>query len=315
MPATNPSYGVYLAIFSLIGSPSSELFVTISASLLAPTKQEMFTFYKRRFTKLIGPFLFWSLIVVIIDYSQGELNYHQVFGKLIWFPLFPVTGVYWFVYAICGLYLIIPIISPWLENASPKMFLFALLLCLITFVLPYFNLLFEEELYQITGNYYFILNNFGGFIGFLFVGVFLRKYPVHFKRKINAFCIVLLLFLLGSIPVIYGTLFNRNVLLIARENLSITSMLYVTAIFIFFQNFNLSNKIESFFNIIAKYSFGIYLIHIIVIRDFVWKIFMMKRIKNPLVETPVIAVSSLLICLGIIYLIAKLPKSKYIVGV
>src|SRR5690606_41090908 len=74
MPNSNPAFGIFLAGFSLLSSPSSELFVTISASLLAPTKQSMFEFYLKRFSKLIGPFLFWSFIVVLIDYTQAEIS-------------------------------------------------------------------------------------------------------------------------------------------------------------------------------------------------------------------------------------------------
>src|SRR5690606_12155365 len=142
--------------------------------------------------------------------------------KLLLFPISPVTGVYWFVYAICGLYLIIPIISPWLEMATRKMFYFILSLWSLTLLFPYLNLIFEKSIYDIDGDYYFILNYLGGFVGFLFLGVYLRKYPINFKSKINSICFLFTLFLLGSLPVIYGVLYNREILLISRENLSIT---------------------------------------------------------------------------------------------
>src|SRR5690606_15270186 len=166
----------------------------------------------------------------------------------------------------------------------------------------------------IDGDYYFILNYLGGFIGFLFLGVFLRKYPIQFKSKINSIFFLLILFLLGTLPVIYGVLYSREVLLISRENLSITSMLYVAGIFIFLQNFRLPSFIENFFNLIAKYSYGIYLIHLLVVRDIVWNLLANNRIPHPLIETPLITFVSLIICLMIVILISKLPQSKNIIG-
>lgn len=314
MPATNPGFGLFLAGFSLLSSPSSELFVTISASLLAPTKQGMFEFYKKRFSKLIGPFLFWSIFVVTIDYLQGEINFIEAGTKMLLFPISPVTGVYWFVYAICGLYLIIPIISPWLETATKKMYYFVLALWALTLLLPYLNLILDKPIYSINGSYYFVLNYLGGFVGFLFLGIFLRRFPYEFNNKRNSLIFLSILFLLGSFPVLYGVLFNREVLLISRENLSITSMLYVSVIFIFLQNFKLPSFIELFFNLIAKYSYGIYLIHLLVVRDIIWKVLENNRIQHPLVETPLITLASLSLCLVIVLLISKLPRSKIIIG-
>lgn len=313
MPASNPAFGMFLAGFSLLSSPSSELFVTISASLLAPSKQGMFEFYKKRFSRLIGPFLFWSVVVVLIDFIQGEISFNEAGTKLLLFPISPVTGVYWFVYAICGLYLVIPIISPWLQMATKKMFYFILALWSLTLLLPYMNFI-KKSFYDIDGNYYFILNYLGGFIGFLFLGVFLRKFPIEFTKKRYAILFLFSLFLLGSLPVIYGVLYNREVLLISRENLSITSMLYVAGIFIFLQNFRLPSFIERFFNLIAKYSYGIYLIHLLVVRDIVWNLLANNRIHHPMIETPLITMVSLLICLAVVILISKLPKSQNIIG-
>lgn len=314
MPNPNAAFGIFIAGFSLLSSPSSELFVTISSSLLAPTKLGMFEFYKKRFSKLIGPFLFWSLIVVAIDFIQGEINLYEAGTKMVLFPIEPVTGVYWFVYAICGLYLIIPIVSPWLESATKKMFYFILALWSLTLLLPYLNLILSKPIYSINGDYYFILNYLGGFVGFLFLGVFLRKFPLKFKKKGNTLLFLLALFLLGSVPVIFGVFYNREVLLISRENLSITSMLYVGGIFIFFQNYGLPSMIERLFNLIAKYSYGIYLIHLLVVRDIVWRIMENNRIYHPLIETPFITLVSLAICLILVIIIGKLPNSQNIIG-
>jgi len=316
MPALDESFGVFMAFFSLLGSPSSELFVTISASLLAPTKRDTFSFFKKRFSKLIGPFLFWSIIILIIDFFQGTINMAGFFEGILLFPIKPVTGVYWFVYTICALYFIIPLISPWLQKCNKKEMLFVLLLWGITILLPFVNFIFNKKIYDVNGNYYFVLVYFGGYIGYLFLGVFLRKYPLTFNNKLKALLLIIVLIILGTIPIAYGYIYNREILEISQENLSLTSVLYVIAIFCFFQNFKFSNTIESFLNLIARYSFGIYLIHIIVVRKFVWFYLLEEnRLSHPIIETPFIAILSLFLCILIVKVISYLPKSKYIIGV
>jgi surface polysaccharide O-acyltransferase-like enzyme len=230
-------------------------------------------------------------------------------------PFAPATGIYWFVYTICGLYLIIPIISPWLVKATKKEMRLLLSIWSITLFLPYLNYITGKNIYDIQGNYYFFLNYLGGFIGYLFLGVYLRKYPLTFKSKMYALLSILFFLSLGLIPIIIGYGFNRELLIIAQDNLSFTSVMFVISIFCFFQNFKLPNIIESAFNVVAKYSFGIYLIHIIVVRDIVWSFLNDNRISHPIIETPIICIISLILCIIVVWLISFLPKSKYIVGV
>ncbi|MNK67243.1 O-acetyltransferase WecH [compost metagenome] len=315
MPATNPNFGVFMVVFSLIASPSSELFVTVSSSLLLPTKLEMFEFYKKRFSKLLYPVLFWSVFIVFLQYGEGKVSIEKAFDKLVLIPIVPVVGVYWFVYTICGLYLIIPVISPWIATAKRKEILFLIGIWCITLILPYINMLTGKSIYNIQGDYYFILNYLGGFIGYMLIGVYLRKFPLIFQAKYKAVAVILACLLIGTIPIMYAYGFNKNALETLSDNLSVTSALYVVAIFCFFQNFTLPLIIEKFFNIIAKYSFGIYLIHIIIVRDVVWRFLAEHRLPHPLIETPMICITSLGLCLLIVKILSLLPKSKYFIGV
>lgn len=314
MPALDQSFGIYMVLFSIISSPSSELFVTISSSLLAPSKLNMFDFYKKRFKKLIPPFLFWSIIILIIGLFKTDFDFNLFLKKVLLFPIVPVTGVYWFVYAISGLYFVIPLISPWLEQAKKTELLFIISIWVITLLLPYLNIITGEDIYNINGDYYFILNYLGGFIGYLFLGVYLRRHPIVFNKRIYFYLTTILLITLGLIPFIYGYFFNRSSLSLIADNLSLSSTFFVSAIFILFQNIKLPSVVEYSFNTIAKYSYGIYLIHIIVVRDIVWRFFENNRLPHPILETPVIALVSLIICILIVKVISFLPKSNYIVG-
>ena len=100
-----------------------------------------------------------------------------------------------------------------------------------------------------------------------------------------------------------------------RENLSLSSAFLVTIIFTFFQNIQLNTLLEKLFNNIAKYSFGIYLIHIIVVRDIIWKVLENHRLPHPIIETPIIAIISLICSFLIVKILSLMPYSKYIIGV
>lgn len=314
MPTVDPAFGIFMVFFSLAASPSSELFISISSGLLAPTKLPMMEFYKKRFSKLIWPFLFWSVFMVAYRYFMGEIDSGTAIRKVVYFPLQPTEGVYWFVYAICGLYLINPIISPWLAVAKKKELHFVLALWGVTLLLPYLNMLTGKNIYAIDGDYYSIFGYIGGFAGYMLMGVYFKKFPYFIGNKWRAIMIVSALILVGTAPVLWSYMFNRSAIEIVMNNLSVTSALYVSAIYIFFKNFKFPDVLQYGMTKIAKYSFGIYLIHILVVREFVWKFLENHRLPHPLLETPFIAIISLFICLAIVKCLSFLPKSKYIIG-
>lgn len=130
----------------------------------------------------------------------------------------------------------------------------------------------------------------------------------------KAFFTVLAFLILGVVPFLVGYLLKVPAGDLIGNNLSLTSALFIIAIYLFFKNFKLPSSVEHLTRIIAKYSFGIYLIHILVVREFVWKMMEQARIPHPLIETPFIAIISLIICLLIVKSLSCLPKSEYFIG-
>ena len=314
MPALNPEFGIFMVLFSLMGSPSSELFVSISSSLLAPTKLSMKEFYKKRFSKLLWPFLFWSIFMVLYRYSVDEIDIQTVYRKIILFPLKATEGIYWFVYVIAALYLINPIISPWLKIATKKEMQFFILIWFITLLLPLLNIITKESIYELNGNYNFILVYMGGFIGYMLIGVYFKKFPVIFKSKSRAFLVVAVFILLGIIPFAVGLILKVSAGELIGNNLSLSSAFFVIAIYLFFKNFKLPSVLENITSSIAKYSFGIYLIHIFILQEVVWKFMKNFRLPHPLLETPIIALTTLAICFLVVKGLSYLPMSEYFIG-
>lgn len=314
MPAADADMaGKYYAFFSWFSSVNNALFFSLSGALLFPILLDTKTFYKRRFPKLVFPLLFWSVFALALYYVLGRETLAVSLRQLVMIPFTPAIGIYWFMYVLFGLYLFAPIISKWLEGATKKelelvLVLWAFTLCapVIDFVVP--------DMYNIEGSYYYMLNSFGGFVGYMLLGYYCSKYPVEFKSKTMLLlgCVAMEVGVFGILAIcqkIYGDYY------ILTDNLSIFTALRVYVYYTLFYNINdCLSRVQPYINQFAKYSYGIYLVHIFIMRNFVWLLFTNHRM-HPAVEVPLIVVASALLSFISVKLISKIPYSKYIIGV
>lgn len=311
MPVEDDSMGVWMGGISFLGSPSSELFLALSGMVLLPVHISMREFYKRRFLKLIPPVLCWSFVILVVYICLGKITVYDAFYSFVMIPLRPVVGVYWFIYVMIGLYLLAPIISKWLLDASKKQVQFFLFLWFINLTLPYLNLL-VPDFYRQSGSHYWTLNYFGGFIGYWLLGYYLRKWPLRIGMNVGWTTI-----LIFGVGYVFTLLIMKNKevdISPYMDNLQIGSALLVMILVTIIQKFPIrSGKLKDGLASLAKYSFGIYLIHILVVRDLVWLFFAKYRMFC-VFETFSIAIVSLLLSYFILRIISCLPKSKYIIG-
>jgi len=98
------------------------LFMVVSAFLLVPLKPgtTMGAFYRKRFTRILPPMLFFMLVYTFLPLLWGGMTCEQSLKDLARLPFnFPsMAGHLWFMYPLISLYIIIPVVSPWLERAS-----------------------------------------------------------------------------------------------------------------------------------------------------------------------------------------------------
>ena len=88
------------------------LFVMLSGALLLGKQESLKVFFKKRFTRILIPFLIWSVIMgVLLFYKE----HHGLSGCIGWIVNATLTkgviGIYWYVYLIAGLYLITPLLQ------------------------------------------------------------------------------------------------------------------------------------------------------------------------------------------------------------
>lgn len=260
---------------------------------------------------------FWSFMGVALRLLHHEADFSTAAKMILLMPIRPVKGEYWFLYVMIGLYLFAPIISCWLNQASKKQVECFLLFWAFNMILPWINELIPG-IYSQDGSYYWIFCYFGGFLGYWVLGYYLNKYPICFNTKAGVSVVLLSLLYLLSVFLmkIHGVDTSR-----LTDNLQIGSACLVALSFMIIKDVSdsyigrkyLNNKAAS----VAQYSFGIYLIHIFVVKYLVWKLMENNRMYgHPIFESLSVALLTILICLIIMFLFKKANKSlgKWLFG-
>lgn len=96
------------------------IFVMISGTLLLKNEIVLIPFLKKRLSRILFPFLFWSLILFGGNmFLKRPLSQSTIitsfFADIVNANINPI---YWFIYMLLGLYLIAPIINKWIMNCK-----------------------------------------------------------------------------------------------------------------------------------------------------------------------------------------------------
>lgn len=310
MPAVNADKeGFWMFTLSFIGSPSSELFLALSGTVLLPIKKGIREFYSRRFLKLLPPVIFWSIVGTFILILFDKFTFDSALSAIAYMPLRPVIGVYWFIYVMVGLYLFAPVISAFLSTASKRRIELYLCLWGVTLIMPWFYGLISDTFNQ-DGSHYWTLNYFGGFLGYWVLGYYLNKYPINigWNKKWITLLILSLIYPLSVLIMKLSGVETEEY----TDNLQLGSAVLVALLYTVVQKIRFGNRIQTFLTAVAKYSFGIYLIHILV-RNCVWQLFQNSQIHT-FPRTFIMAGIAMAASWLIIWCLSKLPYGKYITG-
>ena len=311
----------WVGILNSICRISVPLFVMISGYLLLPVKDEMGTFFKKRFTRVAIPFAVWCALYAIYWALKGQTDWAQAGINMLHIPVnFGVeVGHLWYVYMLIGLYLFAPIISPWIASASRRDMHFYLTIWVITLCLPYIHITYPQVLGECYWNHTPLLYYFSGFLGYLVLGAYIKKFMP--EKKTGYLPIGLLLIIAGYAITAGGfisllssvTDVSKLELTWQFETINVAMMSIGT--FLIFKNISFSNPSSiaaKGFTDISKISYGIYLAHIMVL-NFFYSLF--DSIISPIqLKIPLIAICTFIVSYLIIKLLSLLPKSKYIIG-
>ena len=179
---------VWVALLNSFPRACVALFIFASAYLQFPLHYSTGEFFKKRALRILPPFLFWTVIYALVwgqpvqNFKDLLLNFNYAAGHL------------WFVYMLIGLYLIMPLLSPWAEKVGKRELQVYIGIWLFTTIIPFIRQwvggpapviygpsgipnaakfpLWGEASWNTYGVFYYL----SGFIGYLLLGLYFRKF-------------------------------------------------------------------------------------------------------------------------------------------
>lgn len=331
----NPEEFLSGALFGSLVRCCVPLFVMISGVLLLPINADMGTFYSKRAKRILIPLVFWSMMLPVLYYLYFNFGIEGTVNPAIVMDNYTLdatlTKMYtflfnfnydttplWYLYMLIGLYLILPIISAWLIQASQRDIKRFLYVWLVSTLVPYIQMAAPSLGY--TGNYgsmglfgecywngFGIFYYFSGFLGFAVLAYYLKRFPLKWSWK-RTLSITIPLFVVGYAITALGFILTQKYFPGSYENLEVVWYFYginvlmmTVAVFITVQKTNMTPS--PFLSKVASLTFGIYLCHFIVVQfgyDLVY-----SNLNLPAyLQIPLIAIIAFSISLLIIWLMS-----------
>lgn len=179
----------WASLFDSLVRSCVPLFIIASSYLQLPSRYTAGEFFRRRTVRILVPFAVWTLVYACLwgepidNLKSLLLNFNYASGHL------------WFVYMLVGVYLLIPLLSPWAEKVSKRELKVYLWICLFTTLMPLIRDWMTEGGLAITygptglprqapyplwgecswnayGTFYYL----SGFVGYVLLGLYLRRF-------------------------------------------------------------------------------------------------------------------------------------------
>lgn len=164
------------------------LFIVASSYLQFPIHYSAGEFVRRRSVRILIPFLVWTVVYALV-WGEPVENFRNLI-----FNFNYAAGHLWFVYMLIGIYMIMPLLSPWAEKVGKRELQVYLAIWVFTLFIPLIRdwvggtMVFtygpsglpRQALYPLWGetswNSYGVFYYISGFVGYLFLGLYLRKF-------------------------------------------------------------------------------------------------------------------------------------------
>lgn len=303
------------------------LFMVVSAFLLVPMKPgvSMVSFYRRRFMRILPPMLCFMLIYSLLPLLWGGMTWEQSVAdlKMLAFNFPSMAGHLWFMYPLISLYLIIPVVSPWLEKSTAREERIFLYIFTFSTLLPWLHRGVGEELFgECFWNGFNAFWYCSGFLGYLVLAHYIRKHLSWSSAK--KMRIGLLCFLVGGAFTGWsfwykgtpGVLIYTPTLEWSWEFCTLNVLVATFGAFLMFSCIKIK-QVPRIVEQLSRMSFGMYLVHMIFLSTIAPAI-IGSDVAQPLLPVwlaiPVIAILTYVCCAVTVWLVRLLPGSKYIVG-
>ena len=296
------------------------LFVMITGYFLFPVGNER-TFFRKRFTRVLIPFVVWCAVYAFFYYGRGDISLHTALLDIAKIPINYGTevGHLWFVYMLMAIYLIAPVFSPWIVSASRKSMELFLVLWGVTLLLPFIHLFFSDVWGECYWNATPTLYYFSGFMGYAVLAAYIKRFWMAPSVRVNWIAVALVV--AGYAATLGGFLYRLGYehqvkSLELTWNFTTLNVAAMTAgLFLLFRNLRPNRSDSPVWRVIddmSRMSYGMYLAHIIVLSTIHSR--MAPLLGNAFVRIPTIAVTTFVLTYVAVKLISFLPGSKYLIG-
>lgn len=294
------------------------LFFMLSGYLLLGKREATTTYFIKRINRVVIPTAAWTVIYIFWKAYYVEHSIITVYS--FWSAAFvPVYPHFWYLYAIIGIYLYLPILRIIIQNADDTiLYYFVALWFFAVSVVPIFEQFTSVEHSMID------LEMISGYIGYLVIGYLLGRKTVS-KKTFWTMLIVALgsagASAIGSFELIeiqkkgnftnYFTWYLNPAVIL----LSVSTFLVFKH---FFENMRPLRSVlaTKTIKILSSASFGIYIVHVMFLYhlckgDFGIEFSVFP--KNPLYSTPMIAALTFTASFILVFILQKIPIVKKMV--
>ena len=296
-------------VFDSISRWAVPVFVMISGTLFLNKDYTLKELWLKKILRIIIVYFFWALAYSIIcgDRTFGSILNNTING---WYHL-------WFLFMIAGLYMVTPILKKIIESEQITKY-FLIVTFFITFLIPTllnFITLFNNEwinnIVKMLNSHIEEINICFGYTSYFVLGYYLNKKDISKKNRI-------IIYILGIVGAVSTILLMKASINDAGEatgkyysNFSLNILLEAIAVFVFAKyNF----KTNKFVKEVSKYSFGIYLVHAMILNELYTKFNITTCSFYPLVSVPIITIAVFIVSTIISAIINQIPiLKKYIV--
>ncbi|MCL2117272.1 MAG: acyltransferase family protein [Planctomycetaceae bacterium] len=295
------------------------LFVMLSGFLLMNKKRLLDKTFPWRLLKLLIPLIAWSAIYLLMQWISSGTNRDGVPITLSYGIKCILTGNaalhLWFLYMMFSLYLVAPILHAFVNSAKPLMIKYFLMLWFIAqFAWPILSKIacsaFDIDQIAPELTFYLVHN----FVGFFIAGYYFSSMNIRFRS--------FFLLLIGTIIVSLGIAYMGfkgyydRIALLGYLRVPFFVSLFLVLKYIGERRFFEHGHIAWFLARISSLTFGIYLVHYLVLRvlqDNALGFSLGIKSIFPLFSIPVVTSVVFIISAAITWLIIKIPIVRWII--
>ncbi|HGN0124905.1 TPA: acyltransferase [Proteus mirabilis] len=289
---------------------SVPLFIMITGVLLINEKNIDYSTIPKRITRAIKIIFFWSAIYYL-TYSEKNINIIDFIYKAIFND---IKFHFWYLYALIGFYISIPILSSVYKNSNSKTIFIIILLWSISSNVELLSF-FIPSLYSVK--YIYNIEFLSNFIGYLILGKLLSDIFLGGSVKIKSLYLFALYFAFSTLTAFATYIISNN----KEPNLlfySYTSPMTIIAssfifLFILKSTAHVNNAFKKKIKTIANLTLGIYCIHILILEKLSLTIMNKISIDNGFSYMLLLSMVTFVISLSIIYILKKIKPIEKLV--